>query len=194
VRFIRDRYRWPFALAAGAMLVAVGALGFVTTRATSTLRGYDRPAVVSPDGARIALVRRAGGTGYLEVTPPHGKPRVVYSSTDGCCSNVVWASKAMLVFDDDYNAKTVDVMTGHVNRIAGFSRFVVSPGGRWVAGWADNGGHSPQAIGVVSITGTDCRVVPKPNGADDGDRRSRRTGSASRLSESLSKALAPAVG
>ncbi|MHB8469522.1 MAG: hypothetical protein ACYDCH_07205 [Gaiellaceae bacterium] len=129
------------------------------------------PSVLSPSGTRVAFVKhvlpRGAPIGYVEVEPKGGKARTVYSSNDSCCSGLVWASPRAIVFDDDYNVKTVDVTTGRVTRIASFSNFAVSKNGHWVTGWADSGGHAPEQVGVVSITGTDCRVVPKPKNADD---------------------------
>lgn len=98
-----------------------------------------------------------------------GRTKAVYKSNDACCSNVVAISSRMVAFDDDYNVKTVDVDDGRVDRIAGFSNFVVSPDGRWLAGWAESGGHGPETIGVVSADGATCLAVPKPQNADDFD-------------------------
>lgn len=131
------------------------------------------PAVVSPDGKRAASVRhvfvtQTGSIGYLDVGKSGaGKKRTVYSSSDSCCTEVAWVSPSLVAFDDDYRVKTVEPSSGRVRRIASFSNFSVSPDGRWVAGWKFSGGHGPETIGVVSITGADCRAVPRPKNADD---------------------------
>ena len=135
------------------------------------------PPVMSQDGKRIAFVKHVitkhtGGIGYLEVGRSTGREtRTLYVSNDACCSGLVWASPGLIVFDDDYRVKTIDVATGRVTRIADFSDFAVSDDGRLVAGWANSGGHSAQTIGIVSIMGTGCRVVPKPTNADDSEPR-----------------------
>jgi hypothetical protein len=132
--------------------------------------------VVSPDGTQLARITRHGGIGYVEVRPVHGgKTKTLYSSNDACCAvsgglpGVVWATDRLLVFTDDANLKTVDVKTGRVTRIADFSDFAVSPDGRWATGSAWGGRHQPRSIHLVSIDGTECRVVPRPTNADDGD-------------------------
>ena len=133
--------------------------------------------IVSPDHRSVVLERhvfvtQTGSTGYLDIGPVGASAkRTVYSSNDACCSNLVWATPRLIVFADDYRVKTVDVTTGRVRRIADFSNFSVSHDGRWVAGWANSGGHGPQTIAVVSITGTNCRVLPRPKPADDSDPR-----------------------
>jgi hypothetical protein len=131
-------------------------------------RGVIGTPVVSPDGARRAIVRRAGNRGAVVVEPTHGgQARTLYSSNDACCGDLVWSSRRLLIFGDDYRVRTVDVITGRVRWIAGFSNYAVSHDGRWLAGWADSGGHSPETIYVVSVTGAHCRVVPRPATADD---------------------------
>jgi tricorn protease-like protein len=112
------------------------------------------------------FVTRKNGYGSLKVVEG-GKTRTLYRSNDSCCTNLVVVTPTLVAFDDDYNAKTIDLATDEVHRIAGFSNFVVAPDGRWVAGWADSGGHSAQLIGVVSINGNACLTVPKPKWADD---------------------------
>jgi hypothetical protein len=133
------------------------------------------PAVFSPDGKRFASVRHVfvtstGSVGYLDVGKSGTRDkRTVYSSSDSCCTEVTWVSPSLIAFDDDYNVKTVDLSSGRVHRVATFSNFSVSADGRWIAGWKFSGGHSPETIGVVSITGSNCRTVPKPKNADDSD-------------------------
>jgi hypothetical protein len=55
--------------------------------------------------------------------------------------------------------------------ISGFSNFVISPDGKWIAGWSDNGGHAPEALAVISINGSDCRTVPRRATESDSDPR-----------------------
>jgi hypothetical protein len=157
------------------VFVAAGACGsaesMIKTGPPIKYRVVVDASVLSPDGKRIAFVKhvlpRGAPIGYVEAGPKGGKVRTLYFSNDSCCSGLVWASARVLVFDDDYNVKTVDVTTGRVNTIAGFSNFAVSKDGRRVVGWADSGGHSPESVAVVSITGTDCHVIPRPKNEDD---------------------------
>jgi hypothetical protein len=129
--------------------------------------------VLSPDHRYVAhvkhvLVPNSASVGYLEIRPANGsRTRTLYSSNDSCCHGIVWVSPRLIAFDDDYNAKRVDLATGRVRHIAAFSDFAVSRDGRWVAGWASSGGHVAETVGVVSINGTHCRIVPRPDNADD---------------------------
>jgi hypothetical protein len=96
-----------------------------------------------------------------------GTTRILYRSSDSCCSQVLWLSPTRLVFDDDYRVTTLDVTSGRVQRIAGFSNFTVSPDHQWIAGWADSGGHRAQRVGVVRADGSGCRLVPTPSSFTD---------------------------
>jgi hypothetical protein len=125
------------------------------------------PPIVSPDGRRTAILLHDGGWGHLLVGEKGGEQRSLYASSDSCCNGIVWASPRLIVFVDDYNVKTLNVWTGRVRRIAGFSNFVVSRDGKLVAGWQDHGGHGATEVGVVAITGGTCLHVPKPENADD---------------------------
>lgn len=137
------------------------------------------PVVVSPAPARyVALAVHVGGFGYLVVGDRDGRKNPIYSSNDSCCTNLVWATPGVLVFDDDYNVKVVNVarcrpqLKPHrcaARTIASFSNFVVSKDGKWVAGYADGGGHGPETIGVVSIDGSVCRTVPRQRTSSDTD-------------------------
>jgi hypothetical protein len=124
--------------------------------------------VVSPDDMRSAIVRRVGNRGLLEVKSTRGgTERTLYSSNDACCGSLVWSSNRLLVFDDDYRARTVDVISGRVHWIAGFSNYAISNDGHWLAGWAYSPGLSPETIYIVSVTGAHCRAVPRPKTSDD---------------------------
>lgn len=141
------------------------------------------PIVRSPYFDEVALVVHVGGWGYVQVSQQDGQSEVtVYSSNDACCTNLTWTRTNLLVFDDDYQVKTIDIascvfMVAHVSHceasrvIAGFSDFVISPDGKWIVGWADNGGHGPETLNVVSINGADCRTVPRRANESDSDPR-----------------------
>jgi tricorn protease-like protein len=166
------------AISGALVLAACGSSAQKQTR-RSIERNHAKPAfvlpgeeVLSPDARLLAFVKVVpvtdGAVAYLSVKPAGGgKARALYSSSDACCSNLTWASRQVLVFDDDYHVKTVNLNTGKVKFIAWFSDFSVSPNGRWIAGWSYSGGHSPRGIFVVSITGNDCGAVPRPPSADD---------------------------
>ena len=151
-------------------LVAAIAVVTAVARAANAPRGGQITIAprVAPGGKKFAFVKGfAGGVGYVEVAAKGAKPRTVYSSSDSCCTELRWASPHLLVLEDDYNVKTVDLDTGRIRTIAGFSNFVVSRDGRWVAGWALEGPDVPTSVGVVAITGAVCRTVPKPANASD---------------------------
>jgi hypothetical protein len=137
---------------------------------TPKQRGSLDEPVPSPDGNRIAVARHVGYWGYLEVASarPEARHRIVFSSRDGCCGNILWASRDVLVFVAAYNRVwTVDLRDGRAKRIAGFTGFHLSQDGKWLAGWHDNGPHIAGTVGVVSIHGTRCRVPRRPKGASD---------------------------
>jgi WD40-like Beta Propeller Repeat len=132
------------------------------------VRGVLDAAVPSRDGDRIAVVRHVGNASYLEVGPANRRDlRVVYTARDSCCGDLAWATRWLLVFDNDYRVFTLDVRSGQLRQIAGFSNFELSKDGRWAAGWAGTGPNEPETVGVVSITGTSCRVVPRLSNASD---------------------------
>jgi hypothetical protein len=121
----------------------------------------------SPDERRSATLVHRGAYGRIVVALKGGAGKTLYASNDSCCHGIAWASSRLLVFDDDYNVKTLDVTTGRIVRIAGFSDFVVSQDGKFVAGWADSGGHKAERVGVVPIAGGSCSLVPARPNQDD---------------------------
>jgi Tol biopolymer transport system component len=152
--------------------VLIGAVALGASAGASTYRTVASSPVWSPDGKHLALVVHVKGTGYnmLEVGNADGQDaRVVYSSNDSCCGGPIqWASPSLIVFDDDYNVKTVSLKTGKVTKLRlGFSDFAVSRNGRWIAGWADSGGHVPQTIGIASVTGDRYSELRKPGKKTD---------------------------
>jgi hypothetical protein len=123
---------------------------------------------VSPDGKWTLAYTRKHGYGHLDLTQlASGRIFHMYSSNDACCSQTAWLRPHLLIFVDDYHTKTLDPTTKRVATIAHFSNFVVSPDGRWVAGWADCGTHGAEAVDVVAITGGQCRKVPRRADQDD---------------------------
>jgi hypothetical protein len=92
-------------------------------------RGVLDEPVRSSDGKRIAVARHVGEGGYLEVaTSRPGAPhRIVFSSRDGCCGNILWASPTLVAFIASYNRVwTVDLRNGRARRIAFFTGFHLS--------------------------------------------------------------------
>lgn len=123
---------------------------------------------MSPDGKWIVAYSRMNGYGRLDLVERRTRKRYrMYRSNDSCCDEITWVSPHLLVFVDDYNVKTLDPASRRVTRISGFSNFVVSPDGRWVAGWASCGGHCAESVDVVSIAGGGCRAVPRRSDQDD---------------------------
>jgi hypothetical protein len=161
--------RWSRAALGVAVVVIVTPIPAEAGASATPVNAHVRigPPVSSPGGREVAFAKVVGLVGHLMAGPSHGTAKSLYSSTAPCCSQLVWASDRLLVFDDGGRVKTVDVVSGRVRWIAEFSRYVLSRDDRWVAGWIDSGGHSPAVVGVVSVSGSDCRAVPKPANADD---------------------------
>jgi len=149
-------------------MIAALAVVLVSDADASTYRVVAYGPVWSPDGKHLAFVTHVKGTGstqMLEVGNAGGQnARVVYTSTDACCGGPIqWASSSLIVLDDDYTVKTVSLKTGRVTKLRlGFSDFAVSSNGRWIAGWAFSGGHSPETIGIASVTGSGYHNLAKP--------------------------------
>jgi hypothetical protein len=122
----------------------------------------------SPDGKWSVDFSRKNGYGRLDLTERSmGTVFRMYRSNDGCCSDLTWVAPHLLVFVDDYRTFVLDPTTRRHTRIAGFSNIAVSRDGKWVAGWADSGGHSAERVAVVPIRGGRCRAVPKRANEDD---------------------------
>jgi len=150
---------------ASAVLLLV--LALLCSAASASLASGGVPNV-SPDGKWTVVYSRKNGYGRLDLIERSNGPRYrMYRSNDSCCQGITWVSPHLLVFVDDYNVKTLDPPTRRVSRIAGFSDFVVSPNGRWVAGWANCGGHCAEIVEVVPITGGTCRAFPHRRDQDD---------------------------
>jgi hypothetical protein len=130
---------------------------------------------MSPDGKWSLAYTRQHGYDNLDVTKrATGRIFRMYSSNDGCCAQITWLPPHLLVFVDDYKTKTLDPTTKRIVVMASFSNFVVSADGRWVAGWADCGGHCAETVSVVRITGGACRDVPRRHDQDDNALRFSR--------------------
>jgi hypothetical protein len=121
----------------------------------------------SPDHAWTLHFSRLHGYGRLDLTQRStGRTFRMYRSNDGCCTFITWLKPHVLVFVDDYRTFTLDPATKTVTRLGGFSNYVVSPNGRWLAGWNDSP-HGGERVGVVSIDGRTCLEVPRPRRSDD---------------------------
>jgi hypothetical protein len=160
------------------LVLAVG-LGapFGGHNATEHTRQVVSSVYVSPDRKWSLAYGRKHGYGHLDVTErATGRVFRMYSSNDGCCAQITWLRPHLLIFVDDYHTKTLAPATRRVATIAHFSNFVVSPDGRWVAGWADCGTHCQESVDVVRITGGQCRTVPRRPAQDDNALRFSRDG------------------
>lgn len=91
----------------------------------------------------------------------------MHRSNDSCCDEITWIKPHLLVFVDDYNVKTLDPVKRTVKRTAGLSEFAVSPNGRWIAGYADSGGHAAETVAVVPTGGGEWEAVPQRPDQDD---------------------------
>lgn len=125
---------------------------------------------VSPDRRWELIFSRHNGYGRLDlVERSTGRRFRMYRSNDACCDQITWVAPHTLVFVDDYRVKTLDPSTRRVEQIAGFSDFVVSANGAWVAGYADTGGHAAESVYVVPLAGGECLRIPKKPDQDDAD-------------------------
>jgi hypothetical protein len=135
----------------------------IALAATATFAGTP-----SPDGQWSVAFSRKNGYGRLDLTQRSmGRVFRMYRSNDGCCSDITWVAPHLLVFVDDYRTFVLDPTTRRATKIAGFSNIAVSRDGKWVAGWADSGGHSAELVAVVPLQGGRCRAVPKRAREDD---------------------------
>ncbi len=124
---------------------------------------------LSPDRKWQLIYSRQNGYGRLDLIDRRtGRRYRMYRSNDSCCDQITWVAPHTLIFVDDYKVKTLDPDRRRVRQIAGFSNFVISPNGRWVAGYADTGGHRPQSVDVVPLAGGACLAVPKRPDQDVG--------------------------
>src|SRR5690242_591209 len=122
-----------------------------------------RQSCPSPDGAWSVTYTGAYPVGTLWLSH-HGSARVrAYKSVGlACCTNVTWAKPHTLLFDDDYQVFRLNPVTRTHKMIAGWSDFVVSLNGRWIAGYAYGGSSAAPAltVGVLSVDGKTCLTVP----------------------------------
>jgi hypothetical protein len=122
----------------------------------------------SPDGKWEVVFSRSHGFGRLDLTERvSGRRYRMYRSNDSCCDHITWVQPQTLVFVDDYRVLRLNPDKRSAQKIASFSDFVVSPNGRWVAGWADSGGHAPETVYVVPLGGGHCLRVPRRADQDD---------------------------
>lgn len=111
----------------------------------------------SPDGAWRLIYRNES---LVLTRTGSGKWVRMYHSTDACCSYITWVKPHMLLFDDDYRVMTLNPATRRVAVIAGFSDFLVSPDGQWMAGYAGAPPEESETVGVVSLRKPLCLEVP----------------------------------
>jgi hypothetical protein len=129
---------------------------------------YPRPGMTcsSPDGAWSVRYTRNPGTLWVTRLGPVSVR--AYQSKDSCCTYITWAKPHTLLFDDDYRLMRLDPITRKHTMIASWSNFVVSPNGRWIAGWASGPPEEAETVGVLSVAGTTCLVVPhNPHQSDE---------------------------
>jgi hypothetical protein len=142
-----------------------------TTQSTpppeSIVRVVFDPAVPSRDGDRIAVVRHVGSASYLEVGPANRRHlRTVYTARDSCCGDLAWAARWLgrlrqrLQSPDARREVGPPAPNRRLFRLSALE-------GRALGGWLGQGPNDPETVGVVSITGTSCRVVSRPSNASD---------------------------
>ncbi len=109
----------------------------------------------SPDGAWTVvdldpLALRHQGPGGRRI-------RVARGVRDVTCAK---PHTLLFAYQDYKGVLSFDPATGKRTPLAGWSDIVVSPDGRWVAGWDMNGGQAPESVGVASVDGTTGCDVP----------------------------------
>jgi hypothetical protein len=123
----------------------------------------------SPDGKRMAVVTHDASR--LEVGPAagHGPWQTLYVSPYTLTTDLYWATPNLIAFgDSNVEANTIDVRTRRVHlRLATATSFNVSSDGRWVAWSRVDGPEAPDRVGIVSITGRECLLVPRPRNRSD---------------------------
>jgi hypothetical protein len=117
----------------------------------------------SPDGAWS--VAYTGGS--LRLRHRGSASAWAYKSYDSCCTNVMWARPHTLLFVDDYRVFRLDPVTRKHTIIAGWSNIVVSPNGRWIAGWDLSSAIDSETVGALSGDGKTCLVVPQTSHESD---------------------------
>lgn len=146
----------------GLLLVPRGATGTAVMQSEATAAPVctqlPSSACRSPDGAWSVTTI---GKGVAWVTH-HGSGGMPIFPSDVAGADLVWAKPHTLFFDDNYRLFRLDPVAGKRTIIADWSDFVVSPDGRWIAGYAYVGGSAAPAltIGVLSIDGKTCLAVP----------------------------------
>jgi hypothetical protein len=137
--------------------------GTVATSLQCALYPTPGTACRSPDGAWSVTYKR----GQLLVARRGQRGVRAYQSDSFCCDYITWAKPHTLLFDDDYQLMRLDPVTRKHRTIAGWSDFVVSPDGRWIAGWGQGSEISPERVGVRSVEGKTCLVVPRDSHQKD---------------------------
>ncbi len=92
--------------------------------------------------------------------------RSMYRAIPTCCTSITWLPPHLVIFEDNYRVEVLDPTTRHLKTISEDSNFIVSPGGRWIAGYQSSP-HDPSIVDVVSTAGGRCLVVPRKRPDDD---------------------------
>lgn len=124
----------------------------------------------SPDGAWLLSFRNATAGWacrlYLRRRGTH-RQVLMYRTQNAYCSELAWAKPHLLVFENDDQVMTLAPTTGKLRLIVGFGDFVVSPDGRWVAGFANEPPEIAETVDVVAANGRTCLVVPHTSHQSD---------------------------
>jgi hypothetical protein len=119
----------------------------------------------SPDG-KWAIVVDNQGTGCTLTVTRIGTGRHERIGRTGSCAPDLWIGHSFVVQGDIYGPRgrvfSIEPPSRHVNVLARFRTFVVSPNERWIAGEARASSlWGPRVVAVVSLTNGTCRVVAR---------------------------------
>ena len=154
-----------------ARLVGAGLVFLVGIAAAAGSASADLPGnpAWSPSGSEIAFPDMSEGQLAVMRASDGGGKRTLYSSNDACCVPIVWAAGGRIVFVDGYRLFRVAASGGTKKRLFGDADwFILSPNRKTIA-FDDGCGcpESPDAVGLVSVSGGKPIIVPKPKTASD---------------------------
>jgi Tol biopolymer transport system component len=157
-------------------VMAAGVVGVTAAGAVSGATGwvvYGDPSW-SPDGTHVVFAYSRGFTveAYRIVEAPavRGPVRTIYAAeNNGCCDMIRWGAAGRIVFITNDTLTSLTVSGGKPTKLFSSTPwFILSPNRETAA--FDNGcacGHSPDAIGLVSVRGGKRVMIPKPANVTD---------------------------
>jgi hypothetical protein len=126
----------------------------------------------SPDGKWAVVVENEGRGCTMTVTRVGtGRRERIGQAGRGSCVPDLWIGHSFVVQEDIYGSHgrvvSLDPPSRHLEVLARFSSFVVSPDRRWIAGQAGSGEpFGARAVAVVSLATHTCRVAAEAKNPD----------------------------